>query len=116
MPNADITFLTGLKEYELNLEVVYVTSGRAGGLYFGGGLAFRNSIYGDDASSPRETRQGYSAVVGLKAATGELFGSQVEFRWIFLPDADFDPRQITLGINFSLWGGSERRGSTGFGP
>ena len=104
MPSADVTFLTALREYQLNLEAVYVTSGRRGGLYLGGGLAFRNSIYGSDRSAPRSTEQGYSAVVGVRAMGAAPFGVQLEARWTFLDVDVRDPRSISIGVNFPLWG------------
>ena len=111
MPNADVTFLTGLKEYQFNLEAVFVFGGRTGGPYFGGGLGYRNSIFGDNPASPRETKRGYTATVGIKSTgIGAAFGTQLEIRWIFLEDIR-NARIITLGVNFPLWG----RGSRGEG-
>lgn len=110
MPNADVTFLTALREYQLNLEAVYVTGGRLGGLYLGGGVAFRNSIYGSDPATPRSTERGWSAVVGVRATGAAVFGIQLEARWTFLDVDVRDPRTISLGINFPLWGRRDGRG------
>jgi hypothetical protein len=107
MPNGDITFLTGLRDYGFNLDAAYVSGGRRGGVYVGGGLALRSSIFSDDPNGARETKAGFGAVVGVKGGGPGPLGTQVEFRWIFLPDDSYDPRTITLGVNFSLWG---RRG------
>lgn len=104
MPSADVTFLTGLREYQLNAEVVYLPAGRRGGLYLGGGVAFRNSIYGSDPTASRTTERGYSVVVGLRARGEAPFGVQVEARWTFLDVDVRDPRSISLGIDLPLWG------------
>jgi hypothetical protein len=80
----------------------------------GGGLSFRNTIFGTDLSAPRETRQGYGVVVGLQS--GGLIGpflTQFEFRWVFL-EGPLDPKMISLGLNFPLWGRGNRQGG-GFG-
>ena len=60
MPSADVTFVTGLREYQYSVEALYNLGGPRGGVYFGGGLAFRNTIYGRDFNRPRETIKGYS--------------------------------------------------------
>lgn len=109
VPSADVTFLTGLKEYQANMDAVYVGGSRSGGLYAGGGLALRNSIYGEDGE--RETRTGANLVLGLVTRgvfQGLPLGVQVEARWTFL-DADFNPRSITLGANVPLWGWERAR-------
>ena len=113
MPTADVTFATGLKEYQYAVEALFLQGDRRGGLYLGGGLAFRNTIYGADASLPRETRQGYSVVVGSKfgIASGGL-GVQLELRWVFIRDTPIDPQVVSFGINFPLTG----RRSRGRGP
>ena len=109
MPNADITFRTRLKEYQLNLELVYV-AGRdeeGAGLYGGGGVGFRNSLDGDPTTAARETFLGYSLVGGARSARilGPLT-AQVEFRWIFLSETQLNPQHVTFGINYPLWGPS----------
>jgi hypothetical protein len=109
VPTADITFLTGLREYQAGVDAVFVSGGRRGGPYAGGGLAWRNSIYdGPD----RETRRSPVAVVGVKTGAplgGAPFGTQLEMRWIYR-DGPFKPRILTLGVNFPLWGRGSRRG------
>ena len=106
VPNGDVTFLTGIRDYGFNVDAVYLTGGRRGGVYLGGGLALRSSIFGDDPDGARETKAGLGAVVGVKGGGPGPLGTQVEFRWIFLPDDDYDPRTISLGVNFPLWGRS----------
>jgi len=108
MPNADVTLRTLPKEYQLNLELVYV-AGRgadAAGLYGGGGVGFRNSVSRDPSTATRETFLAYSAVGGLRS-TNILgpFTAQVEFRWVFVNEpSQIDPQHFTLGINYPLWG------------
>lgn len=109
VPNADVTFLNNLKEYGFNVDAVFVSGGRRGGLYLGGGLAMRNSIFTAEIGGARETEVGYGAVVGLKAGGPAGLVTQVEFRWSFLPDVDYDPRGITIGLNFPLWGRDSSR-------
>lgn len=109
VPNADITFLNDLKEYGFNVDAVFVSGGRRGGLYVGGGLAMRNSIFTAEIGGARETEVGFGAVVGLKGGGPAGLVTQVEFRWSFLPDVDYDPRAITVGLNFPLWGRDSSR-------
>ena len=103
MPGGDITFLTGLRDYGFNLDALFVSGGRRGGVYGGGGLALRNSLFTDEPGADRETKAGFGLVAGVKGGGPGPFGTQVEFRWIFLPDDDYDPRTISLGVNFPLW-------------
>lgn len=107
MPSTDVTFLTGLKEYEYNLEAVVVSGGRRGGFYAGGGLGWRNTIYDDGAG--RETRRGGTVVVGLKTASmvGPGINVQIESRWIFIR-GPVKPRTLTFGVNIPLWGWGRR--------
>lgn len=110
IPSGDVTFLPGLKEYQFNADAVVVTGGRSGGLYAGGGVAVRNTIFGQGGD--RETRTGTNLVAGLmtRGLVGDLpLGIQVEARWVFL-DADFDPRLFTFGVNLPLWGWDRRGG------
>jgi hypothetical protein len=109
VPNADVTFLSRLREYGLNVDVVYVRGGSRGGFYLGGGFAMRNSVFGIDPGQERSNEPGYGAVVGLKTGAGPGIGTQVEFRWSFLPGVDYDPRAVTLGVNIPLWGRSAGR-------
>jgi hypothetical protein len=104
VPNANVTFLSRLREYGFHVDAVYVRGGSQGGPYLGGGLALRNSIFGLDPTERRTTETGFDLVVGLKSGNASRLGTQVEFRWIFLPGVDYDPRIVTLGFSFPLWG------------
>lgn len=105
-PSGSITFLTGLKEYQFAPDVVFVTGGRRGGLYLGGGPVWLNSIFdGPD----RATELGWSFVVGLRSSgvLGAPFGAQIQLRQSYVADLR-RRRVLSLGVNFPLWG---RRGS-----
>ena len=102
LPSADITFVPKLKEYEYNLEAVYVYGDRNGGVYAGGGLAWRNTIF--DGQSGRQTKQGHTIVVGLVSSPNgrARLGTQIELRWIFV-DPVLKPRVFSFGVNLPLW-------------
>jgi len=101
MPSVDVTFLVGLREYQYNVEGVYVWDGRAGGLYGGGGLGFRNSVFADGAG--RKTELGYTAVVGFRLVGLGLIVPQLEYRWVFVDAAPITYQQLTIGVNLALW-------------
>ncbi len=108
VPNGEITFLNGLREYQGGVDAVVVSGGRQGGIYAGVGLAWRSTVW--DMGSPRETRSTSVTVAGVRSGTlgGAPFGTQLEMRWTWL-DGPFRPRVLTLGINFPLWGGGRSR-------
>jgi hypothetical protein len=103
MPNADITFLHGSKDYEYSVDVSWVSGGRSGGLYLGAGPALRRGIFDD--SGVTETRRGWDIVVGLKTMPGRRIpiGIQLEERWAFMR-LPINPRVLSVGINVPLWG------------
>jgi hypothetical protein len=101
MPNMDISFLRGLREYQYNIEAVYVLDGRAGGLYGGGGLGIRNSVF-MDGEGPR-TELGYTGVAGIRIVNLGLVVPQIEYRWVFIRDAPITYQQLTLGLSVALW-------------
>jgi len=115
IPHTDVTFATALKEYQYAVDAVYLLSGRRGGLYVGGGLAFRNTIYGSDPKVPRKTSQGYSVVVGTKFGGGGGLGAQLELRWVFISESGLDdvssvdPQVVTFGVNIPLTGRGSRQ-------
>jgi hypothetical protein len=100
MGSADITFLRGLKEYQYSVEGVYVWDGRAGGLYGGAGLGFRDTLYPD--SPDRRTELGYTIVAGIRFPIG-LVVPQVEYRWIVIGEAPFTFQNLSIGLNLALW-------------
>jgi len=107
MPTADVTFVTGLREYQVGVDVVVVSGGRRGGVYAGAGWGARNTIY---EGPERDTRRAFTVVFGLKTgALGESpFGTQIEMRWVH-PDGPFRPKVLSLGVNFPLWGRGDGR-------
>jgi hypothetical protein len=101
MPSLDVTFLSGLKEYQWNFEVVYVLDGRGGGIYGGAGLGLRNTIFPDQTA--RSTELGYSAVLGIRIVEFGLVVPQLEYRGVFVDAAPINYQQLTLGVNLALW-------------
>lgn len=104
MPNMDVTFARGSKEYQYNLELVYIVGGDLGGLYGGAGIGFRNARFGAEPTSSRETAQGYTGVLGLKLGGLRRFSPQIEWRWVWVDKAGINPQQVTLGVTVALWG------------
>ena len=103
VPTADIIFVTNAQEYQYNLELVFVTAGRRGGLYGGGGVGYRDTVLGGTPADPRSNIFGYSLVLGVRSGTAARFQTQVEVRWIYLEDTTVRPFPVTFGINFPLW-------------
>ena len=103
LPNADVTFLPGLKQYQFNLELVYVLDGRRGGFYAGGGIGLRNSIFGPDPAAARENEQTYSLVIGIRFGAIGRIRPELETRWIFVDQQVRDPRLVTFGATVALW-------------
>jgi len=97
----DVVFLPRLKEYLSGVNLVAVSGGRRGGIYVGGGVTWRNTLY----DGARATRRFPTIVAGLRSP--ELFGSrlgtQLEVRWIRV-DTAAKPKVMTLGVNVPLWG------------
>lgn len=110
VPSGDITFVPRLREYQGNLDMAWVPRGvGSSGAYIGGGLAFRNTIFGDPLT-PRETRRGYNIVVGLKSGSRDsLIQSQLELRWTRIKDIAFNPQTVSFGVNLRLTNRPESR-------
>ena len=103
MPNADVTFLPGLKEYQVNFEAVYLTAARSGGLYAGGGVGFRNSRFSPDPSASRRNDLSYSLVVGVRLGGLGRFRPELEARWILQSEYARAPRPALIGLSVALW-------------
>lgn len=101
MPSMDVTFLSGRKEKQYNLEAVYVWDGRTGGLYAGAGLGIRNAVFG--RGEERRSELGYTGVAGFRVAGLGLVVPQLEYRWVYIKDAPFTYQQLTAGANIALW-------------
>jgi hypothetical protein len=102
MPNMDITFLRGLKEYQYNIEAVYLTV-PGEGVYVGGGMGFRSTILPSDPAAGRQTITTWNLVIGAKFEINERLNAMVEFRRAFASDLAVDPQQISLGASIELW-------------
>lgn len=102
VPNGEITFRRGLREYDYSIDLVGVTGGRRGGIFAGGGVTWRDTIYDGPG---RETKVWGDVVAGVRTGPlGEVpLSAQLEIRWIFLHSA-VDPRLLTFGVNLPLWG------------
>ena len=103
LPNADVTFLRGLKEYQLNAEAVYLLAAEDGGIYAGGGIGFRSTIVPSDPAAGRQTLTTWSIVVGIKLMNLERVNPMLEFRRIFVRELVVDPQLLSLGVTFELW-------------
>jgi hypothetical protein len=107
-PGADLVFHDGLTDRQATVDVTIDLFG----ISVGGGPVWLNSVYHDEenVALPRETRQGYSLLAGLRS--GGRFGTSIELRWLFVDD--LEPRFITLAFTFTP--GAPRRGRGAFGP
>jgi hypothetical protein len=103
LPNADVTFLQGVKEYQLNAEAVYLLSGDDGGFYAGGGVGLRDAVSRSDPGGPRETLTTFSIVVGLEFSGLERIHPLLEFRRVFASEFVVDPQMLSFGVTFALW-------------
>jgi len=103
LPNADVTFLEGVKEYQLNAEAVYLLTGGDGGFYVGGGVGLRDAISRSDPGGARETLTTFSVVVGLKLSGLGRIHPLLEFRRVFASEFVVDPQMLSLGVTFALW-------------
>jgi hypothetical protein len=97
MPNGEFSFRGGGTNWQLNADLAVIP---VPGLYAGGGVAFRNTLY--DEALGKETRTGYSLFAGIRprAERGEI-NPQIEMRWTFVGDF-VRPRTITVGANWPL--------------
>ncbi len=103
MPNADVTFLPGLKEYQVNFEAVYLTAGRSGGVYAGGGVGFRNSRFSPDPAAGRRNDLTFSLVAGVRLGGLGRFRPELEARWILQSEYARAPRPALIGLSVALW-------------
>ncbi|MGE0158052.1 MAG: hypothetical protein AB7T31_01500 [Gemmatimonadales bacterium] len=104
LPSFDVTFLPGFDEYQTNFEAVYFTGDRQGGLMAGGGVGFRNSVFGSDPTADRRNALTFSVVIGARLGTLGRFRPQLETRWILQDEWPRDPRHVGLGVGVALWG------------
>jgi len=103
MPNADVTFLDGFKVYQLNLEAVYLSQGRRGGFYSGGGIGFRNGVFSANPNDPRTTERVFSIVAGARFGGLGRVRPEFEVRWVLQDEQVRDPRIVLVGASVALW-------------
>ena len=96
MPNAELEFRQGIRDWQANADA---SVSPLRGIYLGGGIAFRNSIF--DEVEGRATRRGSSFFVGYREpAAPRRIMPQVELRWTFV--AGIRPRMLTIGVNYPI--------------
>lgn len=101
----DLTFVRGTDDKQIILDLVYVSGGRGGGLYVGGGIGWRKGIFTPGTGEQTVMSRGF--VLGLRQdGVFAVFGLQAEFRWLFLSDVGLEPQPAAFGINLPLWGWS----------
>jgi hypothetical protein len=108
MPNMDVTFVSGANAYEYNIELAYLTGGREGGLYAGGGIGFRKARFSPNPAVGRESARAYTVVLGVKLGGFGRLSPQIETRWVFVNKTGINPQQLTIGASVALW--DPRRG------
>lgn len=105
LPSAEITFLTGAREYQYSAEIVYMSRGREGGLFIGGGLGHRDSVVDATPGDPRNTFLTYSAIAGLRGGLNDRVQVELQVHRIWLKDviARYRPISFALGASLTLW-------------
>jgi len=103
LPNVDVTFFPHYEEYQANFELVYVSAGRRGGIYAGGGVGFRNGPFSPDPDAPRRNERTLSLMAGVRLGGLGRIRPEVETRWIFQDELVRDPRLVVIGVSLALW-------------
>lgn len=108
VPNADVVFLEGAKDYQYGVEAAWIPGGVRGGAFVVGGLAWRDTPI--DAPSPGESSTFFGGVlgVGVRSRVGPL-ELELGLRWTFLNDTSYRPNSATIGVNYPLWSARTRR-------
>lgn len=95
---SDWTFLDGLTERQMGLDLLY----QFGGLAVGGGPVMRTTVWDSEVSTDKETRTGYSLVLILAGqATNRLLNGQLELRYSKV--SNFSPKTVSVGVNLPLF-------------
>ncbi len=103
VPNVDVLLLSGVKEYQYNLNLAYVPGGAGGGIFLEGGVGWRDSVLGSsDPTAPSRTYFGFNLGAGGRTNVGPV-QLEILIRWVFLNDTSFRPNPASLGFNFPLW-------------
>jgi hypothetical protein len=106
-PGGDLVFHDNLTDRQGMVDL----TAQIFGLSLGGGPLWLNTVYDDELDAPRETRQGWTVVAGLRSR-GTPFGADLEFRWVFVEDVE-NPRYIALAVTWTP--GARRRARGAFG-
>lgn len=103
VPNGEVAFLRGAKDYQYGVDAAWVPGGARGGVFLSAGIAWRDTpIASLDTGDVRETYFGWVAGAGGKTGVGRM-QLEVDLRWVFLNDTSYRPNSATLGINFPFW-------------
>jgi len=112
VPSYDAAFLNPQREDQYNVELFFVPGGRRGGVFIGGGFAWRQSVvasFGEEVTT-RDQYFGYNITVGGKQPIG-LVHLLITIRWTLLNDTAFDPSAATFGLSLPIFGGGPPPGS-----
>lgn len=103
VPSFDALFHNVQTEYQYNLDALFVPGRRRGGVFIGGGIAWRESLLaGAGQGVGRDTYFGYNIVLGGKNQLGPV-QILLGLRWTLLSDSAFDPSSVNLGLSLPLW-------------
>ena len=74
IPSADVVFLNGAKDYQYSVEAAWVPGGIRRGIFFAGGIAWRDTPLGQEVPVPvgRNTYFGYVLGAGASSGVGPL--------------------------------------------
>jgi len=102
VPGAAAVFPNQGRESQYNLEAHYVPGGVRGGVFLGGGVGWRNTVFGGTPEQPRQTFFGWNLVAGGKTLIGSI-QLEAQLRWVFLRNTQYRPNAASLGINIPFW-------------
>ena len=104
VPSFDAIFHNLQTEYQYNLDALFVPGARRGGVFIGGGVAWRESLLGGVGQDVgRDTYFGFNIVLGGKNQVGPV-QILLGIRWALLTGTPFDPSAVNLGLSLPLWG------------
>ena len=110
VPSFDAIFLNPEREHQFDLEVFSGPGGPRGGVFVGGGVAWRQSVLAGIVDGlSRDRYFGYNLTLGGKQPIGRVL-INLTIRWTLLEDTEFDPNAALIGISLPLWGGPIRPG------
>jgi hypothetical protein len=110
VPSIDAIYLRRLStEYQYNLDAVFVPGRRRGGVFIGGGVAWRQSVIAGFGADPgRRTYFGYNIVLGAKNQLGPI-QFLLGLKWVLLSDTAYDPSSISISLQMPLWNSGVQR-------